>query len=339
MKEQRQILVLGGAGFIGLKFVELSLKRFGNSVNITVVDALGYASDSESLQNTPVDLIIGRIEEDALEIAWEKIKARNTKFDLIVNFAAETHVDRSILQPRKFIDSNVVGVQNVLDFVKKYQIQEFLQISTDEVYGDVTSGESTENSLLTPSSPYAASKASADLLTLAHHRTYGTNVKITRCVNNYGAGQNTEKFIPRIILQALHGLPLTIYGSGTQTREWIHVSDHIDGIWSVISSGQTGQIYNIGSGERFSNLEVAKMILELSKSKSPINHVKDRPGHDFRYAVNSKKIRDDLGWKAKLSFRNELKEMIEFYKEKLRHSDTKLISDFSASEKFYRGDS
>lgn len=307
----KKLLVTGGAGFIGSWFVRLALEK---NYDVVVVDMLTYAGDLERLKDVENYFKFYRIDirdKDGLESLFQKEKP-----EVVVHFAAESHVDRSIIDPSDFITTNVLGTYNLLELSRKYGIECFVNVSTDEVYGEHTSrkGEFYEESSLKPSSPYSASKASADMLGRAYYRTYGLPVITVRPSNNYGPWQYPEKFIPVCILKALRNGPLPIYGTGENIREWIFVRDCAEGVLTVLEKGKEGEIYNIGSGFEIENLEVAKLILTLlGKDESFIRFVTDRPGHDFRYRVNSDKIKK-LGFKIKTTFEEGLKQTIEFYK-------------------------
>lgn len=291
------LLITGGAGFIGSSFTNMVLlNKLPEFVDwrVIVVDALTYAGDRSRIShvnmNKRLDFIQGNITDVTL------INDLVQKVDGIVNFAAETHVDRSISNPSIFLQSNLVGVGTLLDAIRNSDIR-FLQISTDEVYGSISEGFATEETKLNPSSPYSASKASADLLVLSYYKTFNTNIIITRCSNNYGLNQFPEKLIPFFIKLLKSGKQVPIYGSGLNSRDWIHVEDHCRAISTAFKLGTSGEIYNIGDVEHFSNLEVAKMILKsLNLPLERIDFVDDRPGHDFRYAISATKIVSQFGW-------------------------------------------
>jgi len=301
-----RLLITGGCGFIGSHFIRMVLEEDA-AVTVTNVDALTYAGVEANLAG--VSERYGKryalVKADIADaVAMERLmSAGGAGFDAVVNFAAESHVDRSIESPRHFIHSNLVGTSVLLDVSRRCGVRRFLQISTDEVYGSLgPEGRFTEASPLNPSSPYSASKAGADLLALAHHRTYaasaGQEVMITRCSNNYGPYQFPEKLIPLMIAKALSDEPLPLYGDGLQVRDWIHVEDHCRALWAVLRHGQPGAIYNIGGDGELRNREVVQLILaELGKPESLIRFVEDRPGHDRRYAIDSGKIQAELGWR------------------------------------------
>ena len=236
-----------------------------------------------------------------------------------MNFAAESHVDRSLDDPEIFLKTNIMGTSVIMDACLRYGAKRFHQISTDEVYGDLPLDRPdllfTEESPLRPSSPYSASKTSADLLSMAYHRTYGLNVTISRCSNNYGPCQHTEKLIPLMITNALADKPLPVYGSGENVRDWIHVSDHCSAVDLIIHSGRNGEIYNIGGSCEMRNIDIVRLICrELGKPETLISHVADRMGHDLRYAIDSSKLRSELGWYPKIKFADGIRDTIEYYK-------------------------
>lgn len=304
-----KILVTGGAGFIGSNFVHHMLKH--KDCDITVLDKLTYAGRLENLQDiaSKIKFIKGdicdkRIADDAV-----------TGKDVIFNFAAETHVDRSIIESGVFVNTDIIGTHTLLEAARKHDVKKFVQISTDEVYGSIDSGSFKEDAALNPSSPYSASKAGADMLVAAYFKTYGLPVLTTRSSNNYGPFQFPEKLIPVLTINAMHGKQLPIYAKGANVRDWLYVMDNCEAIDAVSQNGKPGEIYNVSSGVEKKNIEVAMMILkELGKPTSLINFVKDRPGHDFRYSLDNSKIRR-LGWKANTNFADGLKRTIKWYSE------------------------
>ena len=312
----RTIAIAGGAGFIGIAFTYEALRHYPDD-RIIVFDKLTYASDRNALLEAEKDsrfrFILGDISssEDVDSLFKEEHP------DIIVNFAAESHVDRSIESPALFMRTNAEGPAVLMAAAVKYGLERFHQISTDEVYGDlpIDSNESfTEDSPIRPSSPYAASKAAADHLGLAFMRTYGLNVTITRCCNNFGTHQHSEKFIPTVICKAIAGNPIPIYGTGKNIREWITAEDHAKAVLAVIDRGKPGEIYNIGSGIRISNLELARTILSLlGKDDSLISFTTDRKGHDRRYSISSDKIRNELGWAPEDDFLSSLWKTVRWY--------------------------
>ncbi|MGB2843004.1 MAG: dTDP-glucose 4,6-dehydratase [Halobacteriota archaeon] len=303
-----KILVTGGLGFIGSNFVRWMTEEAGANVDdIVVVDALKYGSNENNLKGLDYNFVKGDICN--YDLMSELVKG----VDAIVNFAAETHVDRSISNPYVFIESNIIGTYTILEAVRKGNPEaKLVHIGTDEVYGDIEKGSFKEDDLLKPSSPYSASKASADMFILAYVRTYGLNAVITRCTNNYGPYQFPEKLIPKAIIRAKMDMKIPIYGTGKNVRDWIFVKDHCEGIDLVLERGERGEIYNISSGEEKNNLEVVSEIIRIMDKPDLIEFVEDRPGHDIRYSLDSSKIRS-LGWKPKHNFKEGLKETIEWY--------------------------
>jgi dTDP-glucose 4,6-dehydratase len=309
-----KLLVTGGAGFIGSNFVHYILQEHSD-YEVVNLDALTYAGSLENLEgvmdNPRHKFVQGRIEDgDLVGQLMESI-------DVVVNFAAESHVDRSILEPQVFIVTNILGTQVLLDAALKWEVKLFYQISTDEVYGalELDSTERfTEDSPLRPNSPYAASKTAADLLVRAYHRTFRLPVVISRCSNNYGPRQHPEKFLPTVILNALHGKPIPIYGDGLYVRDWIHVIDHCRAIDLIMSEGRIGDVYNIGTDNEWANIDLAKKILQiLGKPEDLLQSVTDRPGHDRRYALAGDKLKRELGWKPSISFNQGLTETASWY--------------------------
>ena len=308
-------IVTGGAGFIGSNFVRLALASRPD-LRIVDIDLLTYAGNLENLEGLPV----GRhtfIRADITDPEAMR-QAVPAGADALISFAAETHVDRSILGPLAFARTNVLGTQVLLDVAREKKVRRFVQVSTDEVYGSLKPGETpfTEDHPLVTSSPYAASKAGADLLVLAAHHTYGQNVCITRCSNNYGPYQFPEKLIPLMLSNALEDKPLPVYGDGRQVRDWIHTDDHSRAIMAVVEGGRPGRIYNIGSRSERYNIDVVRLILKtLGKPDSLIRHVTDRPGHDRRYAIDPTRIQNELGWQAEVPFEEGLASTIQWYRE------------------------
>jgi dTDP-glucose 4,6-dehydratase len=304
-----RILVTGGAGFIGSNFVRHALEAEKES-SITVLDGLNYAGNMENLAgllgNPRFEFVKGDIRDQ------KKVSQVAKGHDAIVNFAAESHVDYSISNPGIFLSTNVLGTGVLLDAARKNDAA-FVQISTDEVYGDVAEGESAEGDLLNPSSPYSASKASADLLVKSYCRTYGMDARITRTTNNYGPYQHMEKLIPKFIILSMMGRKLPIYGHGDSVREWIYVDDNCSAILLAMKKGARGEVYNIGSGERLTVLEVASAILaRFGRGASHLSHVDGRQGEDRRYALDSSKIRS-MGWKPRVGFGKGLAKTIRWY--------------------------
>jgi dTDP-glucose 4,6-dehydratase len=307
-----KLLVTGGAGFIGSNFVRRVIDNPKYS-KVSVLDSLTYAGNLTNLapisKSQKYDFIKGDICN--LEIVSEVTK----DIDVIINFAAESHVDRSISNPHQFLNTNVLGTQTLLDAALKNNVPRFIQISTDEVYGSINEGSWAEDWPLSPNSPYSASKASADLLALSYYKTFGLNVSITRCSNNYGAYQFPEKIIPLFVTNLLQNKKIPIYGTGNNIRDWIHVEDHCSGIEKIIDLGQPGNIYNFGGGNEITNLELARIILNYFKLDSDkIDYVQDRKGHDFRYSVSFEKSASELNWKPNIDFHQGIFETIEWYK-------------------------
>lgn len=309
-----RILVTGGAGFIGSNFILYMLNKYPH-YNVINFDALTYASCLENLDEVRHHKGYRFVKGDITDRHAIDSLFLKEKFDIVVNFAAESHVDRSIKDPDVFVKTNVLGTQVLLDASRRYSVQRYIQISTDEVYGSLgKAGLFTEETPLAPNSPYSASKAGGDLLVRAYHETYGLPVNITRCSNNYGPYQFTEKLIPLMISNAVRNIPLPVYGDGLHIRDWLHVEDHCRAIDLVMHKGNIGEIYNIGGNNERTNLEVVKTILsELGKPESLITYVKDRLGHDRRYGIDATKIRRELGWAPKFSLEIGLKKTIEWY--------------------------
>ena len=313
-----RLLVTGGCGFVGSNFIRYVLEHYQPEM-ITNVDALTYAGSLASTADFSSEFG-DRYEflhaDIANSQAIEKILANHSYF-AVVNFAAESHVDRSIASPENFIHTNIVGTSSLLDAARHHGVKRFVQISTDEVYGSLEEGSRfTEQSRLNPSSPYSASKAAADLLVLAAHKTFDQDVVVTRCSNNYGPYQFPEKLIPFMILQALANRALPLYGDGLNVRDWIHVEDHCAAVFDVLMQGRAGEIYNVGADNERRNLDLVRSILShLGKSEDLIHFVTDRPGHDRRYAIDSTKLRTELGWKPLHDFEKGLAETIEWYRQ------------------------
>jgi dTDP-glucose 4,6-dehydratase len=307
-----RVLITGGAGFIGSNYVRQTLGGYLKELaRITVLDKLTYAGNvnnlSKELKNE-YEFIKGDICD------WNLVNSLASRNDVIINFAAETHVDHSIKNSKNFIESNIIGVQNLLQASLENNVKTFIQISTDEVYGSITDGSASEDFLLKPSSPYSASKAAGDLIAYSYFKTFGMDVRITRCTNNYGPYQFPEKIIPLFITNLIRGKKIPIYGNGNNIREWIHVDDHCRGIHSVLLNGKAGEVYNIGSGNELSNNNLANIILQrMDRNQSDIEFVKDRKGHDFRYSVNSKKIIDNLKFKPLVNFDYGITNTINWY--------------------------
>jgi len=311
-----KILITGGAGFIGSNFVKRQISTNPMNVSkIMVLDKLTYAGNLNNFttqERNEFEFIHGDICDGSL------IQRLLPNIDIIVNFAAESHVDRSIAGASEFVTTNTLGTQVLLEYGLKAGISKFIQVSTDEVYGSIDDGSWSEEFPLLPNSPYSASKASADLLVRSYNRTFGMNTNITRCSNNYGPYQYPEKVIPLFVTNLIQGKQIPIYGNGLNVRDWLHVNDHCRGIELVITRGLSGEIYNIGGGTELSNLELAEKILfQFGADESKIDFVQDRLGHDTRYSVDFAKITTDLGYRPEINFGEGLQETIEFYKSNL----------------------
>lgn len=309
-----KILVTGGAGFIGSHFV-LEMRKRRPEVELVNVDLLTYAGNLENL--TPLEGDAGHVfvradvsDREAIEAVFSEHKP-----DGVIHFAAESHVDRSILDASPFVRNNILGTQVLLDVARAAGVDRYLQVSTDEVYGALgKTGLFTEATPLAPNSPYAASKAAADMLVRAAHKTHGFNAVITRCSNNYGPLQFPEKLIPLMIANAYEGKKLPVYGDGMQIRDWLHVSDHCEAIWTVYSQAAPGSVYNVGGNNEWANIDVVKLLLKIvGQPESLIEYVTDRAGHDRRYAIDATKIRDDLGWEPARTFEEALPETVKWY--------------------------
>ena len=316
--KKKKIIVTGGLGFIGSNLIELLLKKNFYVINI---DKVTYSSNFYNTKNFKDNRKYKFVKFDIANPELEKILLKYKPIGLF-NLAAETHVDRSIDNPNAFIQSNIVGVYNLLECFKKFTLKnkcKLIHISTDEVYGDVLTGRSSEEYPYKPSSPYAASKAASDHLVSSYVRTYKIPAIVTNCSNNYGPKQHPEKLIPKLIYNIINNRPLPIYGKGTNSREWIYVKDHCEALVKIFLKGKIGEFYNIGSNKNLNNLEVTKKLLKVSNhllkvgKNVKINFVKDRPGHDIRYALNSKKINKNLGWKTKINFEQGIKLTLDWY--------------------------
>ena len=310
-------LVTGGCGFIGSNFIRKVLHE-RPAARVTNIDALTYAGNRASLADVEADFPdrYRFVHADIADRSLTGALARGADFTAVLNFAAESHVDRSISGPEAFVHANVTGAYNMMELARAAGIR-FLQVSTDEVYGSLgPDGFFVETLPLQPSSPYSASKASADLLALANHHTFGQDVVITRCSNNYGPWQYPEKLIPLMIIRAMHDQSLPVYGDGRNIRDWIHVADHCAGILRVLDSGRSGEVYNLGANTEWENISIVKRILSLlGKPESLITYVKDRPGHDRRYAIDSSKARNELGWTPAQSFDEAIAATVRWYQE------------------------
>lgn len=312
-----KILVTGGAGFIGGNFVHHMVNKYPDD-EIVNLDLLTYAGNLETLKPVEDKPNYKFVKGDIADEAFIMDLFEKEQFDMVVNFAAESHVDRSITDPGIFVTTNVMGTRVLLDASKKYGVKRYHQVSTDEVYGDLPLDRPdlffTEDTPLHTSSPYSSSKASADLFVLAYYRTYGLPVTISRCSNNYGPYHFPEKLIPLIISRALADEELPVYGKGENVRDWLHVSDHCEAIDLILHKGKPGEVYNVGGHNERTNLEVVQTILKaLDKPESLIKFVTDRPGHDMRYAIDPAKIETELGWKPKYTFDTGIRQTIEWY--------------------------
>lgn len=340
----KTILVTGGAGFIGSNFIKIMLEKHPE-YKIINIDALTYAGNLENLKDIDSNPNYEFIKVDIRD--REKIEEifKNNEITSVVNFAAESHVDRSIEEPEVFLTTNIIGTQVLLDAAKKYwKVNpnnkyckeykpgvKFLQVSTDEVYGALgETGMFVETMPLMPNSPYSASKASADMIVRAYNETFGMPVNITRCSNNYGPYQFPEKLIPLMINNCLNEKDLPVYGDGMQVRDWLHVSDHCSAIDTVLHKGRDGEVYNIGGNNEKANIEIVKLIIgTLGKSESLIKYVKDRPGHDRRYAIDNTKITTELGWEPAYTFEQGMKEAIQWYLENTEWIENIISGDYA----------
>lgn len=312
-----KILITGGAGFIGCNFVHHMVRKYPE-YEIVNLDLLTYAGNLESLKDIEHEPNYKFVRGDIADRPFIMQLFEKEQFDIVVNFAAESHVDRSITDPGIFVQTNVLGTQVLLDASKAYGVKRYHQVSTDEVYGDLPLDRPdlffTETTPLHTSSPYSSSKASADLFVLAYYRTFGLPVTISRCSNNYGPYHFPEKLIPLMIIRALDNEKLPVYGRGENVRDWLHVADHCSAIDLIIHEGRVGEVYNVGGHNERTNLEVVKTILKaLGKPESLIQYVTDRPGHDLRYAIDPTKLKTELGWKPQYNFDTGIEQTIEWY--------------------------
>ncbi len=306
----KTILVTGGAGFIGSNFIRLMLVKYpgGKIINL---DKLTYAGNPENLSDLEGNPNYSFVQGDICDA--KLVDELTKRVQLVVNFAAETHVDRSVDDPFVFTQTNVIGTHVLLEYSRRNGVGLFVQIGTDEVYGSVESGSSVETDKLDPRSPYSASKAAADLMALSYHTTYGMDVRVTRCTNNYGPYQFPEKLIPFFVTNALEDRELPIYGDGRNVRDWLYVEDHCQAVDFVIKNGRSGEVYNIGGGQEMENIQITDIILrELKKPDSLKRYVKDRPGHDRRYSLDISKIRQ-MGWSPGHTFEKAIKRTIKWY--------------------------
>ncbi|PFT66356.1 dTDP-glucose 4,6-dehydratase [Bacillus cereus] len=311
-----KVLVTGGAGFIGSNFVRYMVKKYPE-YNIVNLDSLTYAGNLENLKDIEELSNYKFVKGDIADRQFINQLFKEEKFDYVLNFAAESHVDRSITNPDIFIQTNIQGTQVLLDAAKNAEVKKYLQVSTDEVYGTLgETGYFTEETPLASNSPYSSSKAGADLLVRAYHETFGLPVNITRCSNNYGPFHFPEKLIPLMIINALNDKQLPVYGDGLNVRDWLHVEDHCQAIDLVLHKGKDGEVYNVGGNNERTNIEIVKTILKaLDKPESLIKYVTDRPGHDRRYAIDATKLREELGWSPKYNFDTGIEQTIKWYLE------------------------
>ena len=336
----KNILVTGGAGFIGSNFIYYELEKHPDR-RIVCLDALTYAGNLETLEKALQNENFRFVKGDITDRKAVEALFLEESFDAVVNFAAESHVDRSIDEPEVFLKTNILGTQVLLDACRKRDIR-FHQVSTDEVYGDLPLDRPdlffTEETPIHTSSPYSASKAAADLLVTAYFRTYGAKVTISRCSNNYGPYHFPEKLIPLIIANALEGKELPVYGEGKNVRDWLYVKDHCKAIDLILENGRLGEVYNIGGHNERTNLEVVKTVLKiLGKSESLIKFVKDRPGHDMRYAIDPTKIRNELGWYPETTFEDGIEKTVKWYLENRQWWENIINGDYvKYYEKMYK---
>lgn len=336
------ILVTGGAGFIGSNFVRYMLNKYP-TYKIVNYDVLTYAGNLENLSTVEENPNYAFVKGDICDkqLVQETIQKHN--IEVIINFAAESHVDRSITEPDIFVKTNVLGTQVLLDAAKSNNLKKYVQISTDEVYGSLgETGYFTEETPLQPNSPYSSSKAGADLMVRAYHETFGLNVNITRCSNNYGPYHFPEKLIPLMVTNALEGKQLPVYGDGLNVRDWLHVMDHASAIDLVLHEGKAGEVYNIGGHNERTNIEIVKTVLQLlNKSEENIRFVEDRKGHDRRYAIDPSKLVNELGWQPKYTFDTGIKETVEWYQanptwwQRIKNGEYMNYYDAQYGEKLY----
>ena len=309
-----KILVTGGLGFIGSNFCRYVMTRYPNS-EIINLDKMGIGANPASLRDLQKEKRYTFIKGDVCDP--DSVERMVKKVDAIVNFAAETHVDRSIADPEAFFHNNTFGTFTILESIRKHNPKaRLVQVSTDEVYGDIPEGSFNEKEAPKPSNPYSAAKASADMFVKAYCRTYSLDASITRCTNNFGPYQFPEKLIPKTIIRALRNLQIPLYGTGKNVRDWLYVQDHCQAIDLVLAKGKAGEIYNISSGNEILNIQIVRKILTLlNKNETLITHVEDRPGHDIRYSIDSSKLRSTLGWKPQFTFTRALETTINWYQE------------------------
>ena len=310
-----QILVCGGAGFMGSHFIKYILEKYPDYMLVNF-DKLTYAGNLENLKEVENNKKYKFLKGDICDASEVDRVVRENKIDTIVNYAAETHVDRSVMDPSAFLKTNIFGSYNLLEATKKFDLKKMVQVSTDEVFGSIDSGKFREDSPFEPNSPYSAAKAGGDLLCRSYFVTFQTPVVVTHSCNFYGSNQYPEKLIPLFVTNLLEGKKVPVYGDGKQVREWIYTEDHCNAIDVILHKAKAGSVYNIGSGDEIENIEITKLILEyLGYDEKMIEYVKDRPGHDKRYALDANKLKNELGWEAKVNFRDGLKKTVDWYRE------------------------
>jgi dTDP-glucose 4,6-dehydratase len=330
----KNVLVTGGAGFIGSNYINHILND-RDDYNIVNLDKLTYAGNLENLSECESRKNYHFIKGDITNSELVEYLFRKYDIKYVINFAAESHVDRSILGSEVFFRTNVMGTNTLLEMARKYEAEKFLQVSTDEVYGSLgKDGLFTESTPLSPNSPYSASKASADVMALSFFHTYGLPVVITRCSNNYGPYQFPEKLIPLMLINTLNNKKLPVYGDGLNVRDWIYVIDHNRAVDLVLEKGKPGEVYNIGASNEMKNIDIVKLILKyLNKTEELIHYVKDRPGHDRRYAIDARKIETDLGWKPEYTFEKAIQHTIDWYIENKNWWERIISGDY---QKYYQ---
>ncbi len=319
-----KICVVGGAGFIGSNFIHYMINKYRN-IDITCIDALTYAGNLENLELVRQNINFKFYRGNILDIKFLENVFQNESFDVVINYAAESHVDKSIYNGQVFLETNIIGTKNLMDMCLKYGVNKYHQISTDEVYGDLRLDDGRsfkECDILKPSSPYSVSKASADMLVMSYFRMYKLHVTISRCTNNYGSYQFPEKLIPIVIVNAVRENKIPVYGDGSNVRDWVYVHDHSIAVDKIIREGKTGEIYNISSGYEIDNLSLIKKILDiLNKDYSLITYIDDRLGHDIKYSVDSSKIYSELGFKCDTNFEVAIRSTINWYLDNLNWVD------------------